>query len=183
MALIRTSSGKTIDLFNLQPEDIELADIIKALPNICRYGGRINTHYSVAQHSCELAKWLFTHNEADLVPLALLHDACEAYIGDMIYPIKIKIPEFEEIESKLMYTIFDAFDVNYNRFDAFNYYDKNIVVNEMKALDLYEADKDLPTVKDLQELQDLTIIPYSINNVRREYKSLLKVIFNGQYKD
>lgn len=176
MALIKTTSGKTIDLFNLQAEDIELEDIIRALPNICRYGGRIDTHYSVGQHSCELAKWLFTHNEADLVPMALLHDACESYIGDMIYPIKLKLPEFEEIESNLMYTIFDAFNVDYSRFDAFNYYDKNIVVNEMKALGLYEADKDLPTVKNLKELQDLTIVPQNIMNVRSEYRSLLNVI-------
>jgi len=173
---MRTVSGKVINVLDIKPSDIELEDLIRALPNICRFGGRIDTHYSVAQHSCELAKWLITHNDADLAPMALLHDGCEAFIGDMIYPIKIQIPEFEEIETKLMYTVFEAFNVNTDRFNAFNYYDKNIVANEMVALDLYEDDKDLPTVKNLKALPDLKITPKSIGEVRREYRSLIDLI-------
>jgi len=176
MGKIINSNGKAIDVLNLTAEDITAEDIILALPNICRYGGRVKTHYSVAQHCSELAKYLFTNGQADLARLAILHDACETYIGDVIYPIKVQIPAFEEIETRLMNIIFDKFNVDTTRFDSFNYYDKNIVVNEMKLLGIYEENKELVTVEGLQELPDLTIHYKSISNARVEFKELFEAL-------
>lgn len=121
-AHIRVHSGRLIDLENLQPQDILIQDIAHALSNICRFGGHIPRFYSVAQHCCFVA---------DLVPYparleGLMHDAAEAYIGDMVTPIK-HLPSmygFRALESKVEAAIAKAFGL------GFGYWR-----NEIKAAD------------------------------------------------
>jgi len=79
-----TYSGIQFFPMDPRPEEVQLIDIAHALSRICRYGGHCLDWYSVAQHSV-----MVSH----LVPTAfalegLLHDAEEAYTGDMIRPIK-----------------------------------------------------------------------------------------------
>ena len=165
--MITNYKGATIDVFNLKEEDICIEDIILALPNICRYGGRISNHYSVAQHAVELVRWLRANDKEDLIKLALLHDGCEAYIGDIIYPIKTKIPLFMELETKITNLIYKKFNVDTTLFDYFDYYDKNIVVNEMKAVGLHKSDSHL--ISHLEELEGLIIKPWSAEKARSEF--------------
>lgn len=82
---ITTISGKKIEFNNLDPDAIDIMDIAHALGKFCRFGGHVNRFYSVAQHSIIVAH---------LVPecckkAALLHDASEAYLGDVVKPLKI----------------------------------------------------------------------------------------------
>ena len=89
---IETISGRKIDFYNPDPDQIVIEDIVHALRNTCRFGGFINTFYSVMQHS---------DNVALLVPdkfkyQAILHDAAEAYIGDMPTPFKYAMKDFLE---------------------------------------------------------------------------------------
>lgn len=68
--------------------------IAKALGNICRFNGNTVRHYSVAEHSVRVAQ---------LVPqqfklAALMHDAAEAYVGDMSSPLRELVPDFNDIE-------------------------------------------------------------------------------------
>jgi len=81
---IVTYTGKSFDLLNPTPNMVCIEDIAHALANICRYTGHVREFYSVAQHCVLMAK-------ADLPggPLQrLLHDAGEAYIGDITSPWK-----------------------------------------------------------------------------------------------
>jgi uncharacterized protein len=81
----QTYSGLIIDLQG-DPDSwvINIEDIAHALSNICRWGGHGRTFYSVAQHSFEVS-WI----AGDTFAFAgLLHDAAEAYVGDMISPVK-----------------------------------------------------------------------------------------------
>ena len=111
-ANIRVHSGRLIDLENLQPQDILIQDIAHALSNICRFGGHVPRFYSVAQHCCFVA---------ELVPYSarlegLMHDAAEAYIGDMVTPIK-HLPSmygFRELESKVEAAIAKTFGLGFN---------------------------------------------------------------------
>ena len=81
---ISTYTGRLFDPRYAIPADIDLIDIAAALSKICRWGGHCRMHYSVAQHSCYVANIL----PADLRIYGLLHDAHEAYIGDLVTPVK-----------------------------------------------------------------------------------------------
>lgn len=91
---IVTASGKVVDILNPKAEDIDIRDIACGLSKQCRYNGQIPYFYSVAEHSIRVS---LTLRESGGPALAgLLHDASEAYIGDVVRPLK-KIPEFEEV--------------------------------------------------------------------------------------
>lgn len=100
--MILTYTGKTINPYNVRPDDICIEDIAHGLSLLCRYSGQCNKFYSVAEHSIIMAvcSWLPGN------PLAkLLHDAAEAYIGDIIRPIKRKLSKFRQFENNFMYAI------------------------------------------------------------------------------
>jgi hypothetical protein len=86
---------------DLNPFGINFNDIAHALSNVCRYAGHTKNFYSVAEHSLIMAK-LFPNYKT----IALLHDAAEAFLGDLPRPIKQAIPEFKKIENNLLNFIF-----------------------------------------------------------------------------
>jgi hypothetical protein len=85
---MRTASGQSVILGVPDHRTINIKDIAAHLAKICRFAGATPTHYSVAQHSVEVAKMC----ESQRGPLAgmagLLHDAHEAYLGDTPSPVK-----------------------------------------------------------------------------------------------
>jgi uncharacterized protein len=86
---IQTLSGRRVNPFDASPDDIDPADIATALSNLCRFGGHSSAFYSVAQHSAIVADLLEGQGAPpDQVMAALLHDAAEAYLGDLPHPIK-----------------------------------------------------------------------------------------------
>ncbi|MEW6648186.1 MAG: hypothetical protein AB1450_13385 [Pseudomonadota bacterium] len=88
---IETYTGLTVDLANPDPRTISADDIAHALSRIQRFGGHTNVPYSVAQHSvlvAEIAHRLYPSPDGLLERQALLHDAQEAYLGDMVHPLK-----------------------------------------------------------------------------------------------
>ena len=110
--VIRTSSGLYVNVFDPDPDTITIEDIAHSLSHQCRYGGHLPVFYSVAEHS------IFCGNavrviESTLELAALLHDASEAYLLDMPRPIKYQIPQYREIEDKLMRVIAAKFGFEY----------------------------------------------------------------------
>ena len=90
-----TVTGKLIDLWNIDPDQIDLADIAHGLSYTCRWNGQSKCFYSIAQHSIKVADGLEQTLNADdtgfrhHVLSALFHDAEEAYWGDIVRPIKL----------------------------------------------------------------------------------------------
>jgi hypothetical protein len=82
--VITTYSGKLIDPFSPDPQKINIEDIATALSKVCRWNGHINKFFSVAQHSVYVSYMV----PQDQALLGLLHDSTEAYLGDMINPVK-----------------------------------------------------------------------------------------------
>lgn len=83
--------------------------IAGALSRICRFGGHTSTFYSVAQHSVLVSRIC---DPADAL-VGLLHDAAEAYLGDLIRPLK-RQPQFDgyaSIETRLMRCVWQRFGV------------------------------------------------------------------------
>lgn len=95
---IRTYTGKVFDLKVMDPESICIEDIAHALSLTCRFSGHIDGLYSVAQHSLMANYYASPENKLQ----ALMHDASEAYIGDMPSPFKKMMPDYKMIENNLM---------------------------------------------------------------------------------
>jgi len=107
----RMLSGRRLDLLDPSPLDVEVTDIAHGLARVARWNGQTHGEYaySVAQH-CLLVEEIFTR----LVPKAsieerlqaLLHDAAEYVIGDMISPFKAVMGgQYEQIEERLQTAI------------------------------------------------------------------------------
>lgn len=84
---IETYTGKFVDLLDPKPEQICLVDIAVGLAEAPRFGGQINRHYSVAEHSVRVADSL-QQISYGLQIYGLLHDAHEAYTNDITAPMK-----------------------------------------------------------------------------------------------
>lgn len=82
-------SGKHFDLLNPTPDMIRIDDIMLGLARIYRYLGQTRRPISVAEHCIHCAREARTRELSQEIQLAcLMHDAAEAYIGDLIGPIK-----------------------------------------------------------------------------------------------
>lgn len=137
---IQTYSGNPFHLLNPRPEEVSLTDIAHALSLQCRYNGHIPAHYSVAEHSVVVSRLLKEAGESPEVQLAgLLHDAAEAYVGDMVRPMKL-IPEvgaqFGMIEDAVSLAIFIHFGIEdlYPLVPAIHHADKKAYEWEVEAI-------------------------------------------------
>src|SRR6202453_4684070 len=107
-------SGRRLDLIDPSPLDVEIGDIAHGLARVARWNGQTKGPeiFSVAQHSL-LVEALFAARDvaspqARLV--ALLHDAPEYVIGDMISPFKAAVGgDYKLVEARLMRTILIRF--------------------------------------------------------------------------
>ena len=101
MSVMNTFYGRTFDPMEMTEENVALEDIARALSLLCRGGGHIRHFYSVAQHSINCAKEAKARELPERMQLAcLLHDASEAYISDIIRPVKEHLNNYLEIEAK-----------------------------------------------------------------------------------
>lgn len=133
---IRLLGGGYMDLVYPQPGDIRLSDIAAALSKICRFGGQCAAFYSVAEHSWHCAKQAQRDGlPEDVQRAALLHDAAEAYIGDMVKPLKNLLPRFRDIEAKIEAAIAERFGVDFTAHkEAVRKIDREMLIAERKHL-------------------------------------------------
>jgi uncharacterized protein len=107
---MRLRSGGLLDLANPRSSDICLSDIACGLSRICRFAGQTRLWYSVAEHSVHAARHAERRgHQVEIVRAVLLHDAAEAYVGDMIRPLRRLLPGFAEIERRVQREIFRKF--------------------------------------------------------------------------
>lgn len=127
---MQTYTGRAFYPLDPRPEDIDPRDIAHALSLICRYGGHVTRFYSVAEHCV-----LMSHAVCPECALwALLHDATEAYVGDMIRPLKLAMPAYREAEDRLMRVICDRFGLGHQCPADVKSADNRILRDERDAL-------------------------------------------------
>lgn len=106
---ISTQDGSFFDYNNPDKYDYPIETIAHALSHICRYGGHCNWFYSVAEHSVLVSKVV----PPELALCGLLHDASEAFVGDMPSPLKALCQSYKTIENKVQKAIANKYDLPY----------------------------------------------------------------------
>lgn len=98
MTWLGTNNGKRIDLLDPRADQIDLDDIACGLHHVPRFMGQTYRHYSVLSHSMNVASLV----PAEYKLCALLHDAAEAYIGDVPTPLKLMLGDtYRDVEHKI----------------------------------------------------------------------------------
>lgn len=105
----RMLSGRRLDLLDPSPVDVEIEDIAHGLSRVARWNGQTSGHwaYSVAQHSL-LVEAIARHKglPESWWMAALLHDAAEYVVGDLVTPFKAAVGlDYKELENRLQGTI------------------------------------------------------------------------------
>jgi uncharacterized protein len=164
-------SGRRLDLLDPQPEDIEAEDIARGLSRVARWNGQTKGmhSFSVAQHSL-LVESIFNslNPQADQKDMlaALLHDAPEYVVGDMISPFKAVIGgDYKAVEKRLLAAIHKRFNIpaespaslmaEIKNADGVAAYHEAVTLagfNEQDALSIFGAPpQDISVQKDLLE--------------------------------
>jgi len=107
--VIETYTGGEFRPFDPRPADVRLLDIAAGLAHTCRFGGHCQQFYSVAQHSLYVSREFETPR---LRLLALLHDAGEAYLGDVPRPIKRELDRIESVETAILETVWTGLGID-----------------------------------------------------------------------
>ena len=131
MATMNTYTGNKIDPMNMTASDISIQDIAHALSLTCRGGGHVSYFFSVAQHSINCMNEAKARGWSERLQLAcLLHDASEAYISDIIRPVKAHLSNYLEIESSIMNVILERFGLADLSDEMMNFELKNLMKGE-----------------------------------------------------
>lgn len=122
--IINTVTRNKFNLLQPDATQIKIEDIAHALSNLCRFGGQSSEFYSVAQHSYMV--WCLVPTR--LKKAALLHDASEAYLGDVVKPVKNLLGStYAELEYNVMAAIGLKYGLTYEDFEKVKDFDKKAV--------------------------------------------------------
>lgn len=106
---MQTSTGKAFWPTDPHEYEVDIEDIAHALAHQCRYGGHAKCHYSVAEH-CYLLSTVVPPEHA---LAALMHDAAETYLQDIVRPVKKYLAGYADIERGLEKVIFTKYGIPY----------------------------------------------------------------------
>jgi hypothetical protein len=123
---MQTATGKAFWPLDPRPEEVDIVDIASALSKICRYGGHCERFYSVAEHSVHVAYAV----APQLRLKALLHDAPEAYLGDVIRPLKRFLINYDKYEQRVADAIATHFGLDNLSDLSIKEADGNIILDE-----------------------------------------------------
>jgi uncharacterized protein len=137
---MQTYTGKRFYPLRPDPELVCIEDIAHSLSLKCRYGGHCCFLFSVAEHSVLMADAVLSAGGSPMEALmALMHDSPEAYVDDMIRPIKKSVIGYEQIETRVWEAICTKFDFDPNLPPIIKEFDNRILADEkaqnMAALD------------------------------------------------
>ncbi len=127
-----TYTGGMFWLLDPRPEEVYIEDIAHAISLICRYNGHIRGFYSVAQHSVLVSE----HCNPKYALYGLLHDASEAYAGDVISPLKKLLPDYKAIEDRILSAVCKRYGIRESKKmkQEVKHWDKVLLATEVRDL-------------------------------------------------
>lgn len=130
--MIKVAAGHYVDLASPDPATVEIRSIAAALSKICRFGGHCPRFYSVAEHCIHCTTLGADEGVVgDALLAVFLHDAAEAYVGDMVKPLKNIMPGYAEAESRIEAAIEAAMGVDFRRWsDVIKRFDRAMLKAE-----------------------------------------------------
>lgn len=187
----RMLSGRRLDLLDPSPLDIEIEDIAHGLSFVARWNGQTigDYPYSVAEHSIfveELFTRLNPRIDTKWRLVALLHDAPEYVIGDMISPVKSAVgPDYGVLDDRLTAAIHLRFGLPAKTPDLIKKQIKRadklsawLEAVQIAGFSVEEADKlfGKPVISDLPKR---TLRPHAPKEVRGQFLELFSDLTNG----
>lgn len=110
---IWTLSRRGFDLVDPRASDLCIEEIAHALSLTNRFGGHTPRPYSVAEHSLRVVDWLRGRALPRTLLAGLLHDCAEAYVGDVVKPLKDMVPVIHEYEDQILHLAARRFKFDY----------------------------------------------------------------------
>lgn len=164
---IETYTGTQFYFGAPTPDMIKLEDIAHVLPRLARYNGHTTRFYSVAEHTCVMRDWVKARGGSPRDCLtALHHDDAEYIIGDLPRPIKWKMSQFKEVESKLDQVLALTFGTEWPMPKWLKDIDSRILKDERRQV-MRRSDNEWGT----DELEELGV---SLWSVRGRFESLVR---------
>lgn len=165
-----SSRGNKIYPLDFQIEDVDIEEIAHSLSNICRFGGHCRSFYSVAQHSTIVAQSV----SKEFALVGLLHDATEAYVGDMIRPLKTQkcMSGYRELEDSIRAVICMKFNIPIMLPDEVYYMDSAVLLAEKRDLLItHDHEWQFPQCKypAICPFPETPIVPMLPNQAKKEF--------------
>lgn len=166
---ILTSVGRYFNFIELDRNEFGIEEIAHALSNLCRYTGHVYEFYSVAQHSVYVSH---------LVPpqhalAGLLHDAAEAFVGDVAAPLKALLPEYKALEKRVEAVVLARFGLPAVLPPEVKHADMRMLATERR--DLMPA-----TPEGWTTIDGITPLAFQVTPVRPE---LARVLFLKRFEE
>ncbi len=134
---VSTFSGNRFYPLEPRIDHVAIEDIAHGLAYQCRFNGQTREFYSVAQHSLIVASLV----PPPLQLAALLHDAAEAYLGDMVKPLKVLLPAFAALEDQVSALIAAAFAIDFSDYAPIKRADLIALATEKRDLMPHSAER------------------------------------------
>lgn len=127
---IQVYSGAPFWPLDARADEVDIHDIAHSLSMQCRFAGHVRSFYSVAEHSVHVS-YLVPPEDA---LWGLLHDATEAYLQDLVQPLKVDMPTYRDHEHRLMAVIAERFGLVLPMPDSVKAVDWRMLLNERAVL-------------------------------------------------
>lgn len=178
---LQTYSGRRVSVMNPSPEEIDINDIAVSIAKQCRFNGHCSSFYSVAEHCSRGAGLAYQMYGKEVAKEFLLHDATEAYMGDLIRPVKRMIPRFEEMEQRFWKAISSKFGLPYTHSREVHYLDNVMVVWEKE--NLLPNSEPWPNLPDISSLNLPKLVPQNWQSAQKTYENMFHLLFEMSEQD